>query len=137
MNIIERYLSAYVFHCLFPDMTSSQEHLDYIFQVLRESGSNPKNELLRNVLNYIRQSDPSDLETQAMVRNYILAMTEAIKPMPAPAFIGKYHQTDNVIQVVVLKEGQPVAFAGCLTEYRDKCWQELEETFPGIQMQES
>lgn len=137
MNIIERYISAYVVHCLFPTATENKEHLNYVFEVLRETGSTPKNDILRNVLNYVRQGDPADPKVQHEVALYVKSFLDVeVYQRPKSEFIGRYHKTKEATMVVVLYQGQPVAFAGCAPDKFDECKQQLEEAFPGIQLVE-
>lgn len=136
MNIIERYISAYVVHCLFPTATESKEHLNYVFEVLRETGSIPKNDILRNVLQYIRQGDPADPHVQHEVALYIRSLQGAdVYQAKAPArFIAKFRKVAEATMFVILDSGVPVAFAGCKNDAIDKCIRELQETFPGIEI---
>lgn len=138
MKIIDRYLSAYVMMCLFPDVDEGIS-TEYIYEVLRTTGSTPNNEVLRNVLNYVRQSDPSDPQTQSIVASYVTAMVaERHKQLQTPKeqYVAKYTSDEVATAFMVLKDGQPVAVAGSLNERRDECINELRKRFPGIRIEE-
>ncbi|HEY6021828.1 MAG TPA: hypothetical protein VIY48_18785, partial [Candidatus Paceibacterota bacterium] len=66
MKHIDRYLSAYVVSCLigYPESI----HTQYMYQVLRESGSKSSSPVLQAVLDLIRQGDPADAQTRKEVR---------------------------------------------------------------------
>lgn len=139
MNIIERYISAYILHCLFPEYTASQEHIDYVYQVLRESGSNPGNELLRTVLNFTRQGDPADPQIQSEVREYVQAMVfgsfKTVEPVK-PKYVARYASEKGYTAMLVTSDGIPTAFAGCTDGSLETCKEKLRQQFPGIVFEE-
>lgn len=129
MNIIERYIAAYVFHCLFPDKTASENHLGYVYEVLRETGSNPKNELLKNVIDFVRQGDPESEYTQSTVRKYIVAMIQE-------TFVCRFANNGDATAYIVTKDDAPVAFTACVAGARKETEDRIRGLFPGVVFQE-
>jgi len=136
VNIIERYISAYIVHCLFPEIAVDPVHMDYVYQVLRETGSTPKNELLRQVLEFTRARRAESEYTKKVVKDYVTSLLVNSKPVanPASPYVGKWRSTEEATIVMVLKDGHPIAFAGSLNENAQECFTELRATFPGIEI---
>lgn len=68
MDIIERYLSAYVVECL-TGVTGSNPNY---YSILAETRSNTKHPLLRAVLDITYHQDPRSSEVKERVRAYCL-----------------------------------------------------------------
>lgn len=140
MNIIERYISAYVFHCLFPGASQDGRYLNYVYEVLRETDSTPKNEILNNVLAYVRQGDPADPAIQKQVAGYVrdLIGGKVFQEKAEPIFVAKTIQVPGATLFVVSKDNSlnPIAFAGCKNEHFEQCVSELKIAFPGVEFRE-
>lgn len=137
MNIIERYICSYIVHCLFPEIPVDPTHMGYVYQVLAETGSTPKNELLRRVLDFTRTSGAENEYTKKSVAGYVRSMLDVKRAESnpnAPPYIGKWRSTEEATVVMVLKNKHPIAFAGCPNEKVDECFSELKSTFPGIEL---
>ena len=109
MKIIERYLSAYVVGCMFG--FTDEKHRDYVFEVLRETNSNIRHPLLRQVMDFIRQSDPADPKTQEEIRQYCVAM--ALRPdseikEEQPEYEGRYSIHRGYMFIQLTHKGQHV-----------------------------
>ena len=137
MRIIERYISAYIVDCLLPIQRGDDKHMNYVYEVLRETGSNPEHPILRHVLNFVRQSDPADPKTRKDVRDYVLAMITREAPEPTKPRYKAYHATiSGVVSVLVFDEATPVAAAlSPEAEWKD-CQEQIMKTFPGIVFEE-
>ena len=134
MKPVERYVAAYVIQCLFPEAVEEGVHTRYIEQVLRETSTQPRNEVLRNVLDFVRQGDPSDPYVQSMVRDYIRSMVVGsidLEPKTSP-FKAQMHRSRGYVAGIVLKDNIPVAFAGGMEEDYENLKARLNEQFPGI-----
>lgn len=137
MTIIERYISAYVIRCLFPETTVDGTHMQYVYEVLRETGSQPTNEILRNVLDFVRQGDPEDEYTVKMVRDYVRAMIiGGMEVQKKNQPLGQFYEIgEGVIAMTVTKDANLVALAGCSAADLEQLKGQLRGQFPGIVFQ--
>ena len=137
MKPVERYVAAYVVQCLFPEAMEEGVHTEYIRQVLRETSTQPRNEVLRNVLDFVRQGDPSDPYIQSMVRDYVSSMIlGSIGAEPKTSFKAQMHRSRGYVAGIVLKDNIPVAFVGGLEEEYEHLKSRMSEQFPGIAISE-
>jgi hypothetical protein len=68
MDIVERYLSAYVVECLTGIPGSNPNY----YPILSNSGSNTKHPLLQGVLERVHEKEPESEEVKSVVRAYVL-----------------------------------------------------------------
>lgn len=134
MKIIERYLSAYVVGCLygFPD----NEHTEYVFQVLRETGSSSTHPVLSKVLDYVRQSDPANTKIQEEVRAYAIAMaTNPLPtPEPEPEYEGRLSVHNGFVFVRIYYQGDNIGVGIAMEADKEKAIKELRQSFPDIRI---
>jgi hypothetical protein len=129
MKNIERYLSAYVVDCLFGH--TDDLHMNYVYQVLRESGSKTDHPVLSKVLDYVRQGDPQDTPVKDEVRAYVLAMAQGgWKPV---SHFRASVSTKNGMCIFVVSDGKQVLSIGVAQESeQEQAFDELRQIFPGI-----
>jgi hypothetical protein len=133
VKIIERYLSAYVVGCLYG--FTEEKHRDYVFEVLRETGSRVQHPVLGKVLDYIRQSDPADPNTQEEVRAYCVAMlANPVEYAPVPEYEARYSLHRGLMVITLTHQGSHVGFALAKAEQKEEAIKELQERFPGIRV---
>lgn len=132
MKIIDRYISAYIMHCLFPQDVNPV-HLEYVFEVLRETGSTPEHEILRTVLDYVRQGDPASDDVKNVVRNYV--MTRLLNQPEKAVYVGHCRRYPDFTVIVVTKDDEPVASYGCTPSAFSMLSETLEKEYPGIVME--
>jgi hypothetical protein len=133
MKIIERYLSAYVIDCLFGH--TNEVHMDYVYQVLRESGSKTDHPILSKVLDYVRQGDPKDPHIKDEVRAYVLAMAQMGKTFGPMSDIKAKFSTKEGYTVFVIYDSKAVLGMGLAkAEDTGKAIEQLQEQYPGIQI---
>lgn len=153
MKIIERYISAYIVNCLFPisdaiDQEQRNSHMNYVYEVLRETGSKSSHPLLNQVLDFVRQSDPSDPATQRDVRDYVMAQlangagknAEQPKLENAP-FIAMYsldEDLDKALFSLYENKDNDIHFIGiatCPISQIEICKKKVAEKLPGVVFQ--
>lgn len=131
MKHIERYLSAYVIHCLFG--SDKNAHMEYVLQTLRESASKTNHPILSKVLDYIRQGDPEDPQTMGEIRDYV---SDLIKSGAQPQ-ISPYKAMISFkkgFMIVVVSDETNILSIGCAREAdKEQALEELRQTFPGIE----
>lgn len=139
MKHIDRYLSAYVVSCLigYPESI----HTEYMYQVLRESGSKSASPVLQAVLDLIRQGDPKDPEVKQEVRQWMmLRIAEAGGyGAEAPSIQTKQQKHEAIYSVhegtAVFSwymDGQPRGIGVCKESEIPSMCSKLKETFPNI-----
>ncbi len=134
MKIIERYLSAYVVDCLFGH-GKDNVHMDYVYQVLRETGSKTNHPVLSKILDYIRQGDPKDPAIQAEVRAYVLETAKAgawTEVAPKSKYQATFQIKDGFAFFVVSSGTSLVAVGYSKQDQISDAIQELKSVFPDI-----
>lgn len=134
MKIIERYLSAYVIDCLFGHVDDT--HMEYVYQVLRESGSRSDHPVLGKVLDYVRQGDPADPKLQAEVRAYTISVIQNGVALPAPEFEASYHIENKIMSIMLFHKGEVAGFGVAHEAEKEQAFKELEAMFPGIRIKQ-
>lgn len=132
MKIIERYLSAYVMDCLFGH--TNETHMDYVYQVLRETGSKTDHPVLSKVLDYVRQGDPNDPVIKGEVRAYVLEMAKSGDSAPWSGVKAKFSTKDGFTVFVIYSSTTLLATGIALAENTDEAIKQIREQYPGIQI---
>lgn len=134
MKIIERFLSAYVMDCLFGH--TNETHMDYVYQVLRETGSKTDHPVLSKVLDYVRQGDPKDPHIRDEVRAYILAIApgNSWRDEPRSDIKAKFSTKDGFTVFVIYNSTTLLATGIALAENTDEAIKQIQEQYPGIQI---
>lgn len=133
MRVVERYVASYIMDCLFPD-DSPNAHMDYIYQVLRETGTRSERPIIQQVLDYTRQTDPASFETRAMVADFVRsAILNRAETPRKPQFVARYMEMEDLIVYMVRdSEQRPIAFSVSTIQDSHRARKALEEQFPGI-----
>lgn len=101
MNIIDRYISAYVVQCLFPSEPGPD--FQYVCEVLLETQAKSSNPVLQEVLETVKMYDPSSESVQTLVRQRLLELLEN-KGGP----LGLYTIANGVVILTVQENGRTI-----------------------------
>jgi uncharacterized protein (UPF0297 family) len=106
--------------------------MEYVYQVLRESGSKTFHPILSKVLDYVRQGDPADPKVKSEVRAYVLAVAQnEVKESDIKA---KLSVINGITTIVIYDSNSILAMGVARQEDTDLAIKEIKERFPGIQI---
>jgi hypothetical protein len=143
VNILERYLSAYVVEC---STGIPGEQPENVYDVISNSRSNTTHPLLSQVAELVRQHRPELPSTKQEVKAMLAAFLEA-SPVSEEAeldellklftpqeseFRGEYRRLRDMIMGIVMKGDVFVAAFSCHENQMPKAVAELQKTFKGI-----